>query len=53
MNQEQLIQWCLDVIVRESASELYGIVTFSFEKGRVVSCRTEKTEKPRLDASLR
>lgn len=49
LTHHQLLRWAMNVVAREAQSELYGTVTFTMNKGRIITVRTERTEKPALD----
>lgn len=49
MTFHQVIRWATQILVREMQSETYGSVTFKFDRGVIVSVKTERNEKPTLD----
>ncbi len=45
----QILRWAANILAREAQSQLFGSVTFSFQQGRIITVKTERTEKPILD----
>lgn len=41
-----MIEWAREILEREEKNGLYGAITFSFQNGKIVACKTEKSEKP-------
>lgn len=51
LTDNQILRWASNLLAREVQDELYGSVTFTMQKGKVISSRVERTEKPSLDGS--
>jgi len=43
---ENLLDWAVNILKRESSGKLYGSVVFTFQDGLIVAVKTEKSEKP-------
>lgn len=44
-------EWAVGIIQREIEQDLFGTLSFTFQKGLIVACKVEKSEKPPLVAS--
>lgn len=49
MTQNQLIRWAGNIIAKHLLNNFYGSITFRIEAGKIITCKTEYTEKPTLD----
>lgn len=48
----KIIEWALSVLLREQDQCLYGSVTFTYQNGKIVSVKVEKSEKPPVDSFM-
>lgn len=52
MNQREL-EWALDQLKRAADEKMYAALTFQFVNGKLQHVKTEKTEKPPVDAEVK
>jgi hypothetical protein len=49
MTHHQLLRWVTNIIAQKMLTKFYGTISFRFEAGKVIHCKTEFTEKPSID----